>query len=65
LGVGEGITGFSLSLTLAVASFVSNTSFSDMSSFSFLADSLQLIADSEAYLAADRSHLIVGELQFQ
>jgi hypothetical protein len=27
LGVGDGIAGFSLSLTLAVASFVSNTSF--------------------------------------
>jgi hypothetical protein len=36
-GVGEGIAGFSLSLTLAVSSFLEGNSLSDMSSFSSLA----------------------------
>jgi hypothetical protein len=40
LGVGEGIAGFSLSLTLAVAFFLSDASFSDISILSFLDDSL-------------------------
>jgi hypothetical protein len=31
LGVGEGMAGFSLSLTLAVAFFISNASLSDIS----------------------------------